>query len=1201
MRNAPRVETSTERRRCGLLALVLCFLAAHVLAQPLTPIRLQIALSSEEPTTWRGELSLSEGRLERLQPLNLDPIAAAALRVDEGRLLIDHQRPLRRDVFNVTVSRPPGGELIITPRDAQGRRLEPVPVSLDAALSAPQSVTIGPGEVQLTVTRVANDRLRIETDRESLVFAPGEEFAFDLIADPLGVERGRPYDVTATLQRGRSGEEVWRGETTRVEAPAVGAARVPIALPLPAGEGVYTVRLSATRPPGFLSRFPTNNSPPVLSERTFQVAVFDPQRRPAVPTDWEETHAFEPGATSWVRRVPDWMRWRRLPWPHTGPLSSEEGAPAESLSPRDASGACHWRAYPLPIEQAGALYAVEVQYEGETDEALTVALVEPNALGELRPIGKAVTRPARRWNRDAGALTLRLTARPRTTSPMLVLANPSERRAVRFGRIRLLRAQETDAAPSPTERLVALDWSDADLPRALGASHALSPVGRFEQPDLQTDYETAVALAERVQIAGANGAVVAINQQGGAIYLSEVWTTPRFDLGCWSDGAGDLPRRELLGLIGREFRRRGLRLVLGVRFDEATSALVGPDSVLASARVLGVQQAVLSEAINAIGDAEVLGGVAVRVDQGGWALLGQGAEASARSALASRYNQLAYHLNRRVPQARLLMTTDGLIPNTPLTPRLGGATSEGQAYLQQLGLTALVESSQSLQVVSPLGGRSGFSTSPRSATSAEYQVLRESLGLTPNTGTLAFRSERHTLRLHGSGNRPRALRDLKSPAGLEIEAWIADPVTEGELLANAARADAPVVLLDGPATAGWVASRESTRRAMLARTPLPPSVREPSEVDGGDVTAIAFDTNERESIALATNRSPWPRKARLTLETRARVRGVGFDQDASQAEWFEPGQHALELELPPHQTIGWRFAGGGVQVVGLRTEPNPAAEAELTAAVADLQSRDTTARRAYDATLNPSFETAAEGNALVGWSAGAGVKRDERQAFEGAASAGLKSSIGTPAVLTSEPFAMPTTGQLVVSFRLRPGALSPEAELRIELEQADGDYRNGTRLLASQLVPEGSPSGEWLPPIVFPIDDLPLEEDASLRLRFTLSGEGELHLDDLQAEDLLLPLDGYGSIALRSEKFALVRLLSETEDLLAEGRFGACRERLDSYWARFLVDHFPVHEPEPAIVTEPEEPTGEVVENLPEEAAPSLSKRLKGYLPRWWR
>ncbi len=122
-----------------------------------------------------------------------------------------------------------------------------------------------------------------------------------------------------------------------------------------------------------------------------------------------------------------------------------------------------------------------------------------------------------------------------------------------------------------------------------------------------------------------------------------------------------------------------------------------------------------------------------------------------------------------------------------------------------------------------------------------------------------------------------------------------------------------------------------------------------------------------------------------------------------------------------------------------------------------------------------------------------------------------------------------------------------------------------------------------------------------LRFRFTLAGEGELNLDDLQAEDLLLPLDGYGSIELRSEKFALIRLLSATEDLLSEGRLGACRERLDSYWARFLVDHFPIHHPEPTQVTEDLPAQAESEEPAGGGETPSISQRLKGYLPRWWR
>ncbi|QDT68464.1 hypothetical protein MalM25_13860 [Planctomycetes bacterium MalM25] len=1223
MRIAKRTDSTPEPRARGWLAVALCLVAGIAQAQPLTPLRLQVSIKSgdqEKPLAWRGDLAVSEGRLDKLQPLNLDPNAAAALAIQEGRLRVRHRRPLPRDVFNVTALRSPGGELLITPLASDGEPSEPVRVSLDAALSAPQTVSVGEGDALFTIARVANDRMRIETDRRSLLFDPGEEFTFDLLAEPAGVERGRPYDLTATLLRGRGAEEVWRGATTRVEAPAIGAARLPVAMPLPEGEGVYTVRLAATRPPGFLSRFPRSGTPPVIAERTFQIAVFDASRSPTAPTAWNETHAFEPGATNWVRRVPEWMRWRRLPWPQAGPLSSEEGAPPETVSPRASDGSVHWRAYPLPIEQPGALYAVEVQYEGEPEEALTMALVEPDALGDLRPIGRAVTRPARRWNRGAGAVVMQLTARPRTASPMLVLANPSETAAARFGRIRLLRATEGPAAEPAQERLVALDWSEADLPHALGASHAASPIGRFEQPDLQTHYETAVALADRVLIAGANAALITVNERGGAIYPSESWSTPRFDLGCWADGAGDLPRRELLSLIAQEFRRRGLRLVLGLRFDSAIPSLETPDSpplyAPTDARTLAAQEAALAEALDAVGDPGVVAGVAVRIASDDWSLLGRHERGATDPGLSDRlrggYGLLAESLNRRLPVTFPLLLIPGeLAEHTALAPRLGGTSPAAMEYLQRLGLSAVAQNNPLLRVVSPWGGTSGPESSPRSPVAASLETLRESLPHTGPPPAISIRSDRHTLRLRRSAERLRASNGSKPPSDLKLEAWIADPIAEGELLAAAAGQATSVVLASGPATAGWRDSAVGERRAELVRTPQPSTVREPSELAGGDIGAIAFDTGAESSVALATNHTPWSRRARLTLATPTRMRGERLGAGSlSDAEWFEPGQYPVELTLAPHQTIGWRFDGAGVQVVGLRIEPSPDAEEELTAVVADLQSRDTTTRRPFEALPNASFESVKEneengaGGPFVGWSASRGVSQDAEVAFVGESSARLVSALSSPSVLTSEPFPMPTTGQLVLGFRVRPGELDPDAELRIELEQVDGDYRNATKLLASQLIPaggEGEPS-DWLPPIVFPIDDLPLLADGRLRLRLTLTGEGAVNLDDLQAEDLILPLDGYGSIELRAEKFALIRLLSATDELLSEGRLGACRELLDGYWARFLVDHFPPHQPEAAHVAE-DASREEADEEQPVEEAesPSVSQRLKGYLPRWWR
>ncbi len=387
----------------------------------------------------------------------------------------------------------------------------------------------------------------------------------------------------------------------------------------------------------------------------------------------------------------------------------------------------------------------------------------------------------------------------------------------------------------------------------------------------------------------------------------------------------------------------------------------------------------------------------------------------------------------------------------------------------------------------------------------------------------------------------------------------------------------------------------------------PEAARDPDAAR--DIDAFAHDLGEGGSIAVVTNQSAWPRRVQVTIQTPQRLRGAAVDPRhpgatlSPASQWFDAGDHVLDLPLGPYQSAAWRFAAAGVRVAGVRVDPKPEALRELAEALADLQSRDTTKRRSFDRLQNPSFETPTSGVAgespVVGWRLGEGAAIDAAVAADGATSVRLRSTANQPATFSSEPFTAPSTGQLALGLRLLPHQLQPGCELRIDLEQVNGPYRNHASASAGQLSPpSGEPagSGKWLP-IVFPMDDLPLSASGAMRLRFTLVGEGELSVDDLRPEDLVLPLDGHGGIDMRTERFAIVRLLQTSQTLLDEARLEACRERLDSYWARFLTKNYPRREtavaqdaaPKPA-----EEPAAEAT-------TPSLSERLRGYMPRWWR
>ncbi|MEO0530644.1 MAG: hypothetical protein AAF266_08710 [Planctomycetota bacterium] len=1212
MRSIPRpdnAESTAAWRRAywhAVIVVVLCSLGSSHAAESLVT-RLRVSLEAPEAIAWRGELFVESGRLEKLQPLSLEPSAAASTSLVDGRVQLHHRKPTRRDVFDITVRRSRGAKLALRLVDRAGEPVGRAAIDLDAVMNAPQSSSLGDGNAAIGVSRLDVDRLRIETDRQSLLFAPADAFAFDVLADPAGVAQGEPYDFVCTLSRGRSGKVIWQSESTRHETPSDGPARIPLEVTLPSDEGVYRITLRASRPSGFLSRFPTGGTPPPLAERSFLIAVFDADAPPSKPGDWETVYTFDPSTHTWADRVPEWMRWRRLPWFAAGPLSSQ----AEDLpiSPASVDGEAHWRAYPLPIAEPGSTYAVEVETLGEPGDELTLAVMEPDALGDLRPVSGVVTRTIPRWNRSAKRPEARLLVRPRTASPLLVIANPNGERTARFGKIRLLKSCGSSERREPTsDRFLAVDHSEVDLPHAMGASHVASGLGRFEHADLQTHIETARALADRVEFAEANAAVVSVNGRGGAMYPSQHWASPAQDLGQWQTGAADLPRRELLTAIVREFQRRGLRLIPAVTFDAPTALLEQYGRTVrynaADEAVIGARLAIIEELLDIVGDSTAIAGVAVRIGESDWALLPPGVEPAdaAINWLESSYESLSRSIELRLGTDCGLHLLPSALVNSgdirrALEPRLGNSSENAERLLASTGLRALGELGTQLCVAVPhpvTSDQSGL----------EPAVLAAFRRALPASGSTALIARRETVRLINSATRLR--RNSSGPAS-DVRLLATRVSLDREAALTLAADASPMLLLGGSHSVGWVDPASSQQLGLLAQLPL--GEREGSRTSskanqaGNDLVTRSIDTPDGQSVAVVANHSAWDRTIHATIDVPTQTRGGRIDADDLDAsfQWFDPGRHVIDVELAAYDSIAWRFDTLGVRIDGVRVEPAVDARRELAEALDDLQSRDTTQRRSYDHVANPSFESeSSTGETIVaGWTLGPGATSIGVLAIDGDAAVSLRATDARTATVTSDPFPVPSTGQLVLGLQVAAREAAPDAGLLIELEEVDGTYRKSARLGAAQLASNGNAGDDaWLP-VMFPIDDLPLATDAQLRLRFTLSGSGEVVIDDLRLEDLVLPLDGYEAIDLRAERFAVVRLLTAAENALRDGRLEACREHVESYWARFLVENFPRRDDSPTLV-ENAEPSEEAPSEEAE-ATPSLSERLRGYLPRWWR
>jgi hypothetical protein len=309
------------------------------------------------------------------------------------------------------------------------------------------------------------------------------------------------------------------------------------------------------------------------------------------------------------------------------------------------------------------------------------------------------------------------------------------------------------------------------------------------------------------------------------------------------------------------------------------------------------------------------------------------------------------------------------------------------------------------------------------------------------------------------------------------------------------------------------------------------------------------------------------------------------------------GQQPWSLSLAPYDVQAVRISVPAVKVVNVQSDSSEAAETELAARLADLANRDLTAPRHYQALSNPSFEPRGAANPPSGWRLvgnAATVELDAHKPKHGTTSIYIRND-GNSAVLESETFAMPETGQLAMTVHVREQKMTSGAELRMVFEAIHSGqvYRRSAIVAAS--TPDPLAAGEWQYKAIL-VNDLPLESNGQMRVRFELSGPGEVWLDNVTLYDLLFPLKFY-----KYEGAEIVQFLQRThaaKTALETGRVADCAQLLDDYWLKFLEAYTPTVVPivanqPPPVTQQPLPPPAD--EN--QQPAPGFSERIKRVIP----
>ncbi|MFI4874359.1 MAG: family 10 glycosylhydrolase, partial [Blastopirellula sp. JB062] len=564
------------------LAALLCFPKISE-AQSLNEsvdLNLRIAWGGGPVRRWIGEVRVTDGELRLKRLLGMEADEARAVRMVDGAIRVEHRTERVYDGFDIAVSAPLTAQLRIELRpESATKRAEPIVVPLQSLLDRPHSVSLDGGETQLLVRRTPGDELQVVTEREHLVFAPGETFSIRYQPNQPQLPLGAKLRLNLRLSQARKTEAIWT-QSEAVSADRNGGVELPTtyAVPLPNQEGAY--ELTASLVEDRLTNFVFSGKP--LLERKVQLVVIDPRPTASLSDGALRTIVdIDPASPGW------WQRMSRLsqynPWRRQRPSELFNQPPTTRMhldrkwTELTVDG---WHAFPLAIEKIGQPHVLEIEYPSDVEQSLGISVIEPNAAGSISPLGVDAGLENRGLvgGETAEVKTYRMLFWPKSATPLVVLTNRRDQAKAIFGKIRVLAGQAA-IAPAETQpladgRLAIAHFEKPLFGATFSATQDVNPVSQRSLDDWTTFYEGGDRLVQYLKHAGYNGASVSVLSEGSALFPSDqLRTNPKYDKGVYFLDGRDPIQKDVLEMLLRQFDRAGLTLFPAIEFNAPLETL----------------------------------------------------------------------------------------------------------------------------------------------------------------------------------------------------------------------------------------------------------------------------------------------------------------------------------------------------------------------------------------------------------------------------------------------------------------------------------------------------------------------------------------------------------------------------------------------------------------------------------------------------
>lgn len=1289
-RSQPSRVAHVGRGTTRLVFLGLLLFASIGFAQD-TELRVRIEWGGGTPQPWQGSIRVPDGHARLITRLGTRVDEAASIREAEGNLQILPSVATAYDGVDVEVSGPLTGAVTVelfAPQSAEPKTFD---IPLKDVVSGVFHQPLDDRRNWLLVRRAPGDQLRLQMQRDSLVFSPGEKWSFDVRPHHLGLRNGTQVDFEFFLREPRGGAVLRRFPPQSHTLRPQNRMTLPVEIPIPPEEGTYELVITASLQKLRMAPIGRKWFRDVLAERVVQFAVIAPNSPDG--TDLTEStviQEIDPVHPGW------WQRLGNLPVPGFrkeemvhGPLEKREFTIGNAtrafaqLGPHEDPADPPWQAFPLSIRRVGAAHELEIEYPAEVEQTLGIAIIEPNAAGETPP----QTLDTGVYNRKTPGKVgrHRVVFWPRTRAPVLLITGRRAGQPAYFGTIRVRQFAAAPprlvAASKPGGRMLATYLGQPKFPDTLLATEALDGWSRRSLQDWQTFHQGSLRLADYLHHTGRNALFLTVASDGGSLYPSQTWApTPRYDNGVLFASGQDPVRKDVLELVCRVFDREGIGLVPTLRFNAPLASLeqlrFGPEPVHVeligesgrpAVDQLGVRgeagpyynplhpetqnaiQRSVREVLKRYGRHGCLRGVAIDLDANGYTQFpglawplddqtvsrfesesdirfsahGEGRFADRkqellanaelrekwirwRSAqLAQFYRKLQADVAEFVPDGKLFLLTSNLLDGLQSQVEMRHTLPKGLppvAVLQSVGIDPENYQAKDDQDAVPVLFRPQRVAVPGSLEGAGPLV--EEWNTTPQLDELfqempvpASQSYHAPLdvSLPSFGDKS----PFSSRLRLSTQTVPAGVQKRKRFARSLAAVDAQVICDGGE---HLLVGGQGPAADFLKLYRALPAARFKTVANQTQPVVIRKYSDGEKTYVYLVNDSPWHVKVLLPLTIPAGGRVTELAGLPVPPIRTRGDRTVWEVDLEPFDLRGGLFTATDIEFGKPQVTPPPEIAAQLKSRIEQLSGRMvalTPLTRGQPDKVpfvvwnlaehleNAGFETGATPREKVpGWKLQLPLQGeaeiDAENAHSGERSLRLN-SVEATSTLATEKFAIGETGELLMLtwMRVRDESRQPRIRLVLEAQRGSETYYRFAPIGA------GSPvklTQRWRS-YLFRVNDLPPLPGGDVQVRFELSGDGEVWIDDVQLSSVVLE---------PSEMIRLRNSVATARFALDAGRVADAYRLLQGYWPQLLIDEVPGQ----AVVAAPRQARIPPLQEPPRQEPPAPAQEDSA--SRWW-